>query len=427
MSARHDMLAERRLLEMVLSGHPAVAQKFLDVPARAWSTWNEPIVTVIRDRIRRGIPLDPLVIAADVISTIEHVDQAERTRLFIENAGTTCPPLDDWDHYASQVLMCFTIREADEVAVRLTQSLELVTEPDAVSAVVAQALEALTTAGEGLAPQAAGPPISLQELLDQPDEPYDWLVPDLLERMDRLVITAFEGVGKSTLLLQFALCLAAGVHPFTGEVVRREGHRVLVVDAENSERQIKRRYRRHLSNINYLRETRALPPIDWSDQLRFVIRPAGMDLADPRDYARLEAKIAATAPDVVVAGPIYKMSKLDIRDEPAAKALVDALDHLREKYRFTLILEAHVGHVGEAQGGRKLRPTGSSLLLRWPEFGYGLAPFGDAKGEEHPSLVELVAWRGSREERAWPKLLKHGKDLLPWTVAQSEYSGRVDT
>lgn len=426
MSVRHDLVAERRLLEMVLSGHPSVTAKFLTLPGNLWAETFEPIATVVRDRIRRGIPLDPLVIAADVASVIETSgadtgDNVERARRFVLEAAGSSPPLGDWDHYLEQALMMRTIRLADEAAERLQQRLETATDAAEVAELVANAAAKLTDSGNSLSPAATEPPISLQELLDQPDEPFDWIVPNLLERMDRLMITAFEGVGKSTLLAQFALTIAAGAHPFTGDVISREGHRVLVVDAENSVRQIRRRYRKFVTNINYLRETRALPPVDWKDQLRFVIQPAGLDLADTRDLARLEAKIAAAAPDVVIAGPIYRLSKLDIRDEPAAKALVDALDQLRVKYRFTLILEAHVGHAGEAQGGRKLRPTGSSLLLRWPEFGFGLRPYGDAQAEEHPSIVELAPWRGSRDERAFPFLLKHGEHLLPWTVANADY------
>lgn len=426
MSTRHDIVAERRLLEIALAGHPSIAPKFLALPGDLWIEMFEPVATVVRDRIRRSIPMDPLVIAADVAAAIETSgadtgDNVERARRFILEAAASSPPIGDFDHYAEQALAMRAIRHADAIAQRLQQQLETATDPTEVAELVTTAAAHLTDSREALAPATTEPPISLQELLDQPDEPYNWIVPNLLERMDRLMLTAYEGVGKSTLLAQFALTLAAGAHPFTGDLIDRDGHRVLVVDAENSVRQIRRRYRKFVANINYLRETRALPPVDWKDQLRFVIQPAGIDLADPRDFARLEAKIAAAAPDVVLAGPIYRLSKLDIRDEPAAKALVDALDQLRVKYKFTLIMEAHVGHAGETQGGRKLRPTGSSLFLRWPEFGFGLAPYGDAKSEEHPSIVELVPWRGSRDERAFPFLIKHGTNLLPWTVAHADY------
>jgi hypothetical protein len=45
------------------------------------------------------------------------------------------------------------------------------------------------------------------------DEP-DWLIPDLLERRDRLILTGEEGLGKSYLLRQIAIMAAAGLDPF---------------------------------------------------------------------------------------------------------------------------------------------------------------------------------------------------------------------
>ena len=50
---------------------------------------------------------------------------------------------------------------------------------------------------------------------------------------------------------------------------------------------------------------------------------------------------------------------------------------------------------------RPLRPTGSSLWLRWPEFGYGLRRAKTDDAEEF-HRVEVVAWRGARGERNWP-------------------------
>lgn len=423
MSTRHDQIAERQLLAMALSGHPSIVGKFLALPIGIWHTSLEPVATVLRDRMRRGHPINALTVAADAAATCHNDEQAERIHRFITDAESTCPPLDTWPHYAEQVLTAYTVREADTHAQRLTQLLENVTEPSDVSQAVRATVDNLTAVTEGLTETSTEPPISLQELLDEPDEPYDWLVRGLWERMDRVMLTAFEGVGKSTLLRQFALTLAGGVHPFTGYISNRDGHRVLYLDFENSRRQVKRKFRESRGYVDFLREQAAMPEVDWKDKLRLHIQPEGIDLGNAQDAARIEAKIAATAPDVVIAGPLYRMSKLDIRDEQAAKTLVDALDHLRVKYGFLLILEAHVGHVGEAQGGRKLRPTGSSLLLRWPEFGFGLRGFGDAAHHEHPETVEMVAWRGSRDERAWPSLLRHGRGVLPWTVADQQYQG----
>jgi hypothetical protein len=422
---RHDLVAERQLLAIALSGHPTVGEKFLALPVRIWHPSTEPLATVLRDRLRRRIPVNALTVAADVAASASGDDQAERLRRFVMDCESTSPPLETWPYYVEQVLTAFTVRQAERHTQTLAQRLETATEPTDVADIVRAAVDNLTEVTGNLADKTVEPPISLAELLEEDDEPYDWIVRGLWERMDRVLLTAFEGCGKSTLLRQFALCLAAGVHPFSGDIVNREGHRVLVLDFENSRRQVKRKFREARGYLDFLRDHAALPPVDWKEMLRLEIQPQGIDLANAQEFARIEAKIAAAAPDVVIAGPLYRMSKLDIRDEQAAKTLVDALDRLRVKYQFTLILEAHVGHVGEAQGGRKLRPTGSSLFLRWPEFGFGLRGYGDAVAKEHPDIVELVAWRGSRDERNWPSLLKHGRDTLPWVVADPRYRAEV--
>lgn len=409
---------------MTLSGHPSVRDRFLALPVLVWHPSHEPVATVLRDRLRRSIPLNATTVSADVLAVVDET-HARRLEKLICDCSVSCPPLDTWAYYAEQVLTCFTVREADRHAERLRQQVESATDPQEIAEIIRTTAENLGSVTDSLAHQAAEPPIGLQDLIDEPDEKYDWLVPGLWERMDRVMITAFEGCGKSTLLRQFALCVAGGIHPFTGDVVNRGGHRVLVLDYENSRRQVRRKFQQARGYIDFLREQAALQPVDWRDQLRLEITPEGVDLANIQHFARLEQKIAAAAPDLVVAGPIYRMSKLDIKDDQAAKTLCDALDRLRVKYKFCLILEAHVGHVGEAQGGRKVRPFGSSLFLRWPEFGFGLRGFGDAIGKEHPDIVELVAWRGSREERAWPSLLKHSRDTLPWVVAQHDYESRA--
>ena len=70
---------------------------------------------------------------------------------------------------------------------------------------------------------------SLREFLDRDDPPFDWVVPGLLERGDRLILTGAEGLGKSVLMRQLAVCAAAGVHPFTppqGRTGPGAGHRL---------------------------------------------------------------------------------------------------------------------------------------------------------------------------------------------------------
>lgn len=416
-----DVVSERQILALTLAYHSAVGKQFLALPADVWfEPTHEPVATVLRDRLVRGLPIDPLTVAADAAAAVGTDHVAEQVRRFVIEATSWSPALESFGYYAERVLMHATIRRAQRHATRLQQQLEYPSGAEDVARAIRSAVDDLSAAESSFAAAETEPPLSLQAIMDTQDEAYDWLVPGLLERTDRLIVTGYEGTGKSYLLAQMALTVAAGLHPFAGTLSTPSGHRVLVIDCENSRRQIKRRYELVVPRINMAREMYGLSPIDWSEHLRFVIRPDGIDLSSPQEFSRIEAAVAATAPDLVVAGPLYRLHKANINEELAARELVDALDRLRVKYQFTLICEAHVGHVGENSGGRKLRPTGSSLFLRWPEFGYGIRAYG-ATDTEHPETVEVVAWRGSRDERVWPHLLRHSQVELPWTPADHEY------
>lgn len=263
-------------------------------------------------------------------------------------------------------------------------------------------------------------PMSLEDLLSKKFD-HNWLIPDLFERTDRLILTGFEGTGKSYLVAQMVMTIAAGLHPFLG-CQMTEHNQVLVIDAENSERQTGRRYRMIRDRITNLCLKQHIDPPDWGKMVRFVIRPEGIALNDPRVVKRVERAIAATQPAFVAMGPLYRLHKLDTRDEQAAKELTDTIDRLRVKYGFAIVCEAHVAH-GAPGAQRLLRPTGSSLFLRWPEFGIGLRPAPSTEGRQHPDVVNLATWRGGREERMWPTALQHGggEAQLPWSCADPEY------
>ena len=76
-----------------------------------------------------------------------------------------------------------------------------------------------------------------------------------------------------------------------------------------------------------------------------------------------------------------------------------------------LVMEAHAGHASDGSGNRGVRPRGSSALMGWPEFGFGIRP------AEEVNVFDFVAWRGQREKRDWPERLRRGDRLraeFPW-------------
>jgi hypothetical protein len=258
----------------------------------------------------------------------------------------------------------------------------------------------------------------LWEFIHTGDPDYDWIVPHLIERGDRLMLTGFEGLGKSMLSRQLAVTIAAGLHPFTFEETPPQ--RVLLVDCENSAAQSRRKFRELAAlSIQYQRR---VP----DRQLILIHRPAGIDLTRDDDTAWLRERAWAHRPDVLIIGPFYRLHMADMNDEQPARRVVGILDQIRAKMSCALIIEAHSGH-GEGGRNRSVRPVGSSLLLRWPEFGYGIAPPAEKPSTATPgalngnTVVDFKTWRGPRDTRDWPKrLVWGGPGRWPWMPVTME-------
>jgi len=269
-------------------------------------------------------------------------------------------------------------------------------------------LEITSDTGPAPAPTLA---IDLWDFLDASDAPPDWVLPGLLERGDRLILTGFEGLGKSQLIRQLAICAAAGVHPFEPSYSSDyPGANVLLIDCENSEAQSRRKLRPIATTIKEL--GRQIP----RGGMRLLHRPEGIDLTREDDIAWLHERVTAHKPDVLFLGPFYRLHNANMNDEQVARSVVAVLDHIRAISNCALVTEAHAGH-GEAGKSRAVRPTGSSLLLRWPEFGYGLAPNTSSEPDDKGRCrhVDVIAWRGPRDERDWPTQLQYGlPGDLPW-------------
>jgi hypothetical protein len=261
------------------------------------------------------------------------------------------------------------------------------------------ALETTWTSAPDAPPELAP---DLWQFLNAADDQYDWLIPDLLERGDRLMLTGFEGLGKSMLTRQLAVTAAAGIHPFR-TAMTFEPRRVLYIDCENSERQSRRKFW-PLARAS-VRVRRRVP----DGGMRLLHKPNGLDLTREEDTDWLLERVTAHQPDVLFIGPFYRLHNTNMNDELAARRVVTVLDRARNSVGCALVIEAHAGH-GNQIHERDVRPRGSSLLLGWPEFGYGLAPV-----EKDKKFVRLRAWRGPRDEREWPKQLMWGDpDSWPW-------------
>lgn len=234
------------------------------------------------------------------------------------------------------------------------------------------------------------------------DDDYDWVIEGLLERRDRLLLTGSEGGGKSTLIRQMAIMAASGLHPFTFQ--RMAPVRVLVVDAENSEKQ----WRRASKSLVVKAATRG--SVNPAEVVELACVPR-LDLSKDSDLGEVHRLLDAHRPDVLFIGPLYRLIPRAINSDDDAAPLLAALDTLRDR-GVAMVIEAHAGHALGAGGERDLRPRGSAALLGWPEFGLGLRP--DKNGRSSNEF-QLVRWRGDRDERSWPTRVSRGISDWPWT------------
>jgi replicative DNA helicase len=256
-----------------------------------------------------------------------------------------------------------------------------------------------------------GDPVRPSPLVDGADfvageTSYDFLIPGLLERGDRLLVTGGEGSGKSVLTRQLAICAAAGMHPFAGD--RHDPVRVTLVDLENGTRHLRRALLALWEHATLIGRPIA------RGFLTVESRPSGIDLTGPEDRLWLQRLCDASRPDLLVIGPLYRMHAADMNAEEPARLLTRTIDGLRAQHGCAVVMETHSPH-GLTGHTRSLRPIGSSLFMRWPEFGYGLRPDGE------DGVMKLGSWRGPRDERDFPhQLVRGGPQEWPWSPKRFE-------
>ena len=265
------------------------------------------------------------------------------------------------------------------------------------NAIINRAGLLISSAGSD-APLNPGRMVDWQSFINEAsDDAYDWVIPNLLERRERVIVVAAEGVGKTMLARQVAILTSLGVQPFTFQ--RMNPIRTLTIDLENPERIIRRSSRSIFgAALSYGYAKKSLAQI--------VIKPDGLNLLSPTDRLLLESYIDKAKPELLIMGPLYKsfIDPGNRTSEAVAIEVVKYLDTLRSVYGCALWLEHHAP-LGESQTSRNLRPFGSAVWSRWPEFGISLQQDPTSMGEY---VYDVKHFRGERDERHWPLKMKRG-------------------
>lgn len=392
----HDIDAERAILGAAMLSERAIAiGRELLMAEDFYAPQHGHIWHAVCQLHDDVVRVDRLTVAEKVGDLVPNVVQV------LAEFELAAPDVANAGRYATRIAKLAASRRLIALAADVTRAAYEADPEDVIE-------EALLALGRIEIPAHVGAPS--RTLSQFGEAPYDWLIPGLLERGDRLLITGGEGAGKSTLLRQIAVQAASGIHPF--KLSKIQPVNVLLVEFENGDRAVARKLHELARRARSFDEPR----------LRIEVRQSGVDMTSRADQAWLIDRVRANAAELLCIGPIYKMTgSADARrdgqgGEAAALRVTKALDRVRDM-GVTLVMETHAPHADGTH--RDMRPFGSSVWLRWPEFGFGLA-----QDLEDDRLFHWRGFRGPRDDnRDWPKTLIRGlrsPEAWPWTVAEAE-------
>lgn len=408
-----DLYAEQAVLGAMLLDTTAITDVMQAIPAGSqfYKPAHETIYDAILAVYARGQEKpDPLTVSAELVRT------GDITRIggpaYLHNLVQAVPTAANAGHYAEIIAERATRRGGIE---ELTRGIQALHAPNGDATEIMEDLVERVRAvrDRGLAAVDV-PSKTLRTFLEEEDDEPDWVIPGVLARWDRLIVTAPEGGGKSLFNRQLLARTAAGLHPW--KRARIAPKRVLLVDVENSESQVRpwlrRMYRAACAELRG-------PAEDLLDNFVVEVIEGGLDLRTPADRSRLLRLVEKNQPEMIAIGPLYKLAGGNPNDEEVARDLMSALESVRKATDgAALLIEAHAPHRATGERRRDFRPIGSSLWLRWPEFGFGLAPISNKElaFAEEEGLVRWQPWRGSRSERDWPEGFMRGSEW-PWQAS----------
>ena len=267
-----------------------------------------------------------------------------------------------------------------QAAARITQHARQIPDiSDMAAAAVAEADMAAVQAGEVTATSTRL--VGAWQFAATPGVKPTAVIPGVLYRMDRVIVAAGGGSGKTVLALQHAAAASVGIHPFGAE--RYDPRRVLWIDLEMPD---------YLAQRNLelvMRTARYYGNPDEHGRFQFLHRPRGLNLAERAQAHLLAGLIRKASPDLVIAGPVYKMHA-DTGERGDHTAVMNFWDDMRDRYGFGLWLETHPAKEGRFGGNaKKPTPGGSGRWSDWCEIGFGLVP---GKNQQQ---WDVVPFRGS--------------------------------
>lgn len=345
-----------------------------------------------------------------------HADGELTPMAVLERAGRQSPALAKFfvervseEHYSTATYCAHAVRDAanrQRVTASITRAMQAITSAGrSVEEVVADLGADLELAEANLASGLSV--VTFDEMYSTPDDIRPWIMPGMLRTNERLVITGPEGGGKSVLIAQICLGASMGLNTMSIGVDTHEPMRVLMLDVENDRLQVKNNMRKVYPYLNEL-SGGVKPLIEWVDV-------KDIDLSDSVERQKVIRLAKERQPHLMYMGSLYKLAPEGEKSDAQFTTVSRTVDRIRAETGTSVMIEAHTGHGMQNDRNGNMRPYGSSMWMRWPEFGLAMLP-------QRGKPVKIGHWRGVRsDDRHWPAGLRRGT-VLPWTpISEDEW------
>lgn len=240
--------------------------------------------------------------------------------------------------------------------------------------------------------------LDTRALLTTEPEPLYWLADGIWCRGKLTLFGGREKGGKSLVQLALAVCIASGGGEVAG--VKVEGGQVLLIDAENGEREIHRRLRA------------AGLDAEHSDRLH-IAEARGFDLRD--DLAEVERLIDAHRPDLVILDSFRSLWRGNERDEAEVSEALDPVRHLAHDRDIAVGLTHHAQKNGDEYRGS----TGIGAAVEWVAM---LSRVRDDENRTRRRLTTPLARFAPERPDRWLAIKSGGDDGPVWLESAEAYS-----
>jgi hypothetical protein len=270
-------------------------------------------------------------------------------------------------------------------------------------------------------------------LLGLPAPERRWLVGDMLPLGITGAIAGRGGVGKSTLCLQLAVAVAAGV-PFLDFAIDAPGT-VLFLSAEDDRSVLLERVRQLVGHMlpqdpqeevhQLLRERLVLLPRVGEDN-RLTVQRSGGAVEWSAVFTRLQAEVERIA-DVrlIVLDPITRFRGGDANSEADATRFVEVLERLAQSAGATVLAVAHHRKTGKDEVSGQEQVRGSSAFVDSVRWVTNLSEQGRA-GSTAPHARFLLSMVKSNYTTAGDGILLARCTDGPFVKADSAPPSRTD-